>query len=71
MKPSDLAVAYRASTGRGLKPRSEQGQRSLSWVFSGSINKYQACLMTKRWGFYLQTDHLAETSAHAPQCPRS
>ncbi|GFW67572.1 hypothetical protein TNCV_3392431 [Trichonephila clavipes] len=36
---------------------------------SGSINEYQAYLGTKTLGVSLQTDHLIETSAHAPQRP--
>ncbi|GFU76859.1 transcription factor Sox-6 [Trichonephila clavipes] len=38
-------------------------------LFSGSVNEYQACLGTKPWGFSLETDHLIETSALAPQRP--
>ncbi|GFV67037.1 hypothetical protein TNCV_357221 [Trichonephila clavipes] len=34
--------------------------------FSGSINEYQAGSETKQWVVSRQTDHLTETSAHAP-----
>ncbi|GFX72613.1 hypothetical protein TNCV_4062091 [Trichonephila clavipes] len=36
---------------------------------SGSINEYQACLVTYTLGISLQADHLIWTSAHAPQRP--
>ncbi|GFW53125.1 hypothetical protein TNCV_3293731 [Trichonephila clavipes] len=65
-------VAYRASTLQVLGSTLGLGKVDSAFhLFSGSINEYQACLGTKTLRVSLQTDHLIETSAHAPQRPMS
>ncbi|GFT38985.1 uncharacterized protein TNCV_3690771 [Trichonephila clavipes] len=68
-----LVVEYRASTPQVQVSSPRLGKVDSAFhPFSGSIKRVPSlCLGTKQWEFSRQTDHLPETSDHAPQRSRS